>query len=108
MARSAPDLLPFPAEEIEDSLPARFARVVATRSSALAISHGSVRLTYAEVDHRSDALAAALAGRVPEPHAPVAVLVADPAAAICALLGTWKAGRVIGHAPHADQAPSRG
>jgi len=87
-------LLPFPFEEIEDSLPARFARVAANRSSALAISHGSLRLTYAEVDHRSDAIAAAIGRRVPAPRAPVAVVVADPADAICALMATWKAGKL--------------
>jgi non-ribosomal peptide synthetase component F len=71
-----PDPVPFPPEDVEGSLHGRFARVAATRASALAIAQGSVRLTYEEVDRRSDALAAAIARSAPAHLAPVVILVA--------------------------------
>jgi len=89
-----PDPLPFPAEEVEGSLPGRFARVAAARPRALAVARGPVRLTYEEVDRRSDALAAAIARSAPAPLAPVVILLADPVSTILSVLGTWKAGKL--------------
>lgn len=88
-----PDPVPFPPEDVEGSLHGRFARVAATRASALAIAQGSVRLTY-EVDRRSDALAAAIARSAPAHLAPVVILVADPIATILCALATWKVGKL--------------
>lgn len=88
------DPLAFPPEDVEGSLSGRFARVSATRASALAIGQGSVRLTYEEVDRRSDALAAAIARSAPAHLAPVVILVADPIAMILSALATWKAGKL--------------
>ena len=48
----------FSAAEVEGSVPARFARVVAARGDALAIVADDQHLTYRELDRRSDALAA--------------------------------------------------
>ena len=52
------------------------------------------RLTYAQLDRRSDTLAAAIAGADAALGAPVAVLADGPAAAITAMLSVWKAGRL--------------
>ena len=89
-----PDPVPFPPEDVEGSLHGRFARVAAIRASALAIAQGSVRLTYEEVDRRSDALAAAIARSAPAHLAAVVILVADPIATILSALATWKAGKL--------------
>jgi amino acid adenylation domain-containing protein len=84
---------PFTASDVEASVPARFARVAAARAGALAIVTERERLTYAELDRRSDALAAAIARAAGAEDAPVAVLAAEPAATIAAMLAVWKAGR---------------
>jgi amino acid adenylation domain-containing protein len=89
-----PDPLAFPAEDVEGSLSGRFARVAAIRASALAVARGSVRLTYEEIDRRSDALAAAIARSAPAHLAPVVILVADPITTILSVLASWKAGKL--------------
>ena len=83
----------FPAAEVEGSVPARFARVAASRADALAIVAEGERLTYGELARRSDALAAAIADTGGTLEAPVAVYAPAPAATILAMLATWKAGR---------------
>ncbi|HEX7786456.1 MAG TPA: AMP-binding protein, partial [Methylomirabilota bacterium] len=87
---SAP--LSFSAEEVEGSLPVRFARVAEARAGALAIAQGAVRLTYEEIDRRTDALAAAIGRRAAVFGAPVAVLVSDPVLATLSVVATWKTG----------------
>jgi amino acid adenylation domain-containing protein len=89
-----PEALPFSPDEIEGSIPERFAKVAATRQAALAIATGSQRLTYGELDLRSDRLAAAITRRAPDREMPVAVLLDDPVSMITAMLATWKAGRL--------------
>ena len=88
------EILPFPPDEIEGSIPERFAKVAVARPSALAIATGNQRLTYGELDLRSDRLAAAIADRAADREVPVAVLLDDPVSMIPALLATWKAGRI--------------
>ena len=83
----------FSAAEVEGSVPARFARVVAARGDALAIVADDQRLTYRELDRRSDALAAAILGAGGAGDVPVAIHTDAPAATILAMLATWKAGR---------------
>jgi len=89
-----PELLPFTHEEIEGSIPERFARVAATRPAALAIASETHGLTYGELNLRSDRIAAAIARRAPDREMPVAVLLDDHASMITAMLATWKAGRL--------------
>jgi len=89
-----PELPPFTPDEIEGSIPERFAKVAVARPAALAIVTGSQRLTYGELDLRSDRLAAAIADHAPDREAPVAVLLDDPVSTIAAMLATWKAGRL--------------
>ena len=86
--------LPFDREEVERSLPERFARVAATRPAAVAITSGSERVTYGELASRSDALAAVIGRQASGREAPVAVLLSDPISMITGILATWKAGRL--------------
>jgi amino acid adenylation domain-containing protein len=88
------ELLPFTEDEVERSLPERFARVVAAGPSRLAIAAGNQQLTYGELDRRSGRLAAAIARRSPGTGGTVAVLVADQLSIPAAILATWKAGKL--------------
>ena len=83
----------FTAGEVEGSVPARFARVAGARAGALAIVTEGERLTYAQLDRRSDTLAAAVARATGPTDTPVAVIASEPAATIVAMLAVWKAGR---------------
>ncbi len=83
----------FPAAEVEGSVPARFARVAASRGDALAIVAEGERLTYRELDRRSNALAVAIDAAGGADEVPVAVYAPTPTATILAMLATWKAGR---------------
>ncbi|TMG86549.1 MAG: amino acid adenylation domain-containing protein, partial [Betaproteobacteria bacterium] len=94
MPQREAEILPFAREEIERSLPERFAKVVAARSSFLAIAAGEDRLTYAELSRRADALAAEILRRQGDSAAPVAMLVRDPVAIVTAIFATWQAGKL--------------
>jgi amino acid adenylation domain-containing protein len=87
-------LLPFDEQEVEGSLPQRFARVAATWPARPAIVAGSDWLTYEALDRRSDALAQAIQRRAPAGAGPVAVLLGDHVSSIISILATWKAGRL--------------
>ncbi|WP_344407547.1 amino acid adenylation domain-containing protein, partial [Dactylosporangium fulvum] len=65
----------------------------ATRTpDALAVVHGDDRLSYAELDARSEALATRLRRLGAGPEQRVAVLLPRSAALVVAVLGIWKAG----------------
>jgi amino acid adenylation domain-containing protein len=83
----------FPADDVEGSVPARFARIAAARGDALAIVSEVGRLTYRELDRRSHVLAAAILGAGGPLDVPVAVHAEAPATTILSMLATWKAGR---------------
>ncbi len=87
-------VLTFTHEELERSLPERFARVAASRPSALAVAVGNKRITYSELAQRSDALAAEIVRRASANDAPVAVLLHDEVSMVTGILSTWKAGKL--------------
>jgi amino acid adenylation domain-containing protein len=86
--------LHFADEEVERSLPERFARVAAARPSALAVAVGDNRITYGELAQRVDRLAVEIAHRRSGSDAPVAVFLRDHVSMITAILATWKAGGI--------------
>jgi len=86
--------VPFTQADVDGSIPARFARVAASAPTRLAIVAGAERLTYGELDQRSSRLAAAIVREARGHAAPVAVLAAEPSAAIVGMLATWKAGKL--------------
>ena len=94
MALGDAQLLPFALEEIERSIPERFARVAAARATAPAVAVGSNRITYAELAQRAAALAAAIVRHPASSGAPVAVLLRDPVSLVTAILAAWNAGRI--------------
>jgi amino acid adenylation domain-containing protein len=87
-------MLPFAREEVEGSLPERFAKVAAAHSSDLAIAAGEARISYGELRARVDALAAEILDQVGPGQAPISVVVRDPVAITAAILATWEVGRL--------------
>ena len=79
------ELLPFAHEELEGSLPERFARVATTWPSAVAIASGSGRITYRELAHRTDALATAIGREASAGEAPVAIVCTSPMPAFASI-----------------------
>jgi len=80
---------PYPRDA---SIPALFAEQVKARPEAPALVFGAERLSYAELDRRSDSLAAALRARGVGLDRPVAVFLERSAAMVVAWLGILKAG----------------
>src|SRR5690242_17514560 len=77
---------PFPADEVEQSIVARFEAQAALHAQALAISDGALRWTYAELNARSNRIAGALLAKAPaaSDH-PVALLFEHGGPAIAAM-----------------------
>jgi amino acid adenylation domain-containing protein len=85
---------PFPPEEIEQSIPARFAAQVRAFPERLAVKMGDDVLSYAELDRHANRIARALlAERVNTPE-PVALVVEQSPTLIATILGVLKAGKI--------------
>lgn len=103
-SRSRPAGVPWPIEEVEQSIPARFARQVQAHGDRVAVKAGGETITYAALDVAANRLAhAILAGQDPGP-APVALLLDQGLAAVVAMMGVLKAGKAYvavdpGHPP---------
>ncbi|MFD4263802.1 amino acid adenylation domain-containing protein, partial [Streptomyces sp. NPDC058534] len=69
-----------------------FAEWVARDPGAVAVVCGEERLTYGQLDERSDWLAGVLAGRGVGPECVVVVVLERSVDVVVALLGVWKAG----------------
>ncbi|MER7847122.1 amino acid adenylation domain-containing protein [Kitasatospora sp. NPDC096077] len=74
------------------SLPAAFAEQVRLRPDAIAVSCGPERLSYAELDRRSDALARRLRALGVGPESRVAICVDPSTALVTGILGILKSG----------------
>ncbi len=90
LAWSDGDHAPIPPATIPDL----FAAQVARTPNALAVLHGDVALTYAELDARSDALANALAALGVGPDVAVATMLPRSVDLSVAALGVMKAGGI--------------
>jgi amino acid adenylation domain-containing protein len=82
-------------EDLERTFVARFAEVVAATPDAPAVRDGREALSYADLDQRSDALAAAVQERTGAPASPVAMLVGHHAGAVVCILAGMKAGTPV-------------
>ena len=91
--RAGEGALPLPADAYL-SLPALFAGQVETDPDAIAVSDGACELTYAELDQRAEALAAALVAAGVGEQDSVGVLLERSAAVVAATLGILRAGAV--------------
>ncbi|MCB5165635.1 non-ribosomal peptide synthetase [Streptomyces bambusae] len=77
---------------VSTSIHARFAEQTRRTPDAVAVSAGGTRLTYRELDERSDRVARRLAGLGVRPQDPVAVLVERSPELVVATLAILKAG----------------
>lgn len=93
----------FTHAEIEQSIPARFARQVASHGDRLAVS-GREPLTYRELDHASTALAGALLEARGDRAEPVVLLLRQGTPLVVTILAVLKAGKVyVPLDPHASE-----
>ena len=82
-----------PAQE-EQSVPNRFAQIVARHANRMAVSANRTEWTYAELDQRSNALASQILERSDANSEPVALLMEHGAALIAAILAVLKTGKI--------------
>jgi non-ribosomal peptide synthetase component F len=79
---------------VEQSIPQRFAEIVARHANRTAISSGSTEWSYAELDQRSNALALQILERSDANSEPVALLMDHGAGLIAAILAVLKTGKI--------------
>ena len=81
--------------EVEESIPKRFARIVARHTNRMAVSTNGTEWTYAELDQRSNALAVQILKRAGAASSqPVALLLEHGAPLIAAILAVLKTGKI--------------
>jgi amino acid adenylation domain-containing protein len=80
--------------EVEQSIPKRFAEIVARHANRTAVSAGSNEWSYAELDQRSKALAIQILDRLGEKSEPVALLMEHDAMLIAAILAVLKTEKI--------------
>jgi amino acid adenylation domain-containing protein len=83
----------FPPEAIEQSIPERFEQMVARHPGRQAVKTGNLALTYAGLNQMANRVARAILARCGEGEEPVALLLAQGAPNIAAILGVLKAGK---------------
>ena len=83
----------LPREELEQSIPARFEKIVREYPHHPAVESDDEILTYAELNARSNRLARAIAKRAERNVHPVALLFGKGSAQIIAMLAVLKAGK---------------
>src|SRR4051812_8704048 len=93
-----PSVAKFEGQEVETSIPARFAAQVVRHAARLAVSTASFQWTYSQLDEASNLLADAIdsatkAARPKESLLPVALLMDHDAPLIAAIVATLKTGR---------------
>jgi acyl-coenzyme A synthetase/AMP-(fatty) acid ligase/thioesterase domain-containing protein/acyl carrier protein len=96
----------FDEAEINGSIPARLARIVAAYPTYPAVITGDEILTYADLGERSEHVAAALLSQLGEGSEAVGLLVTGGNACVVALLGTIKSGKYY-CALNPDDPPDR-
>ncbi len=83
----------FRPEWVEQSLPARFGRMVAAHRDCLAVADGADRMTYGGLDELSSQIAGALVERLGTGWEPVVLVLDQGLANVAATLGTLRAGK---------------
>jgi amino acid adenylation domain-containing protein len=84
----------FSAEEIEQSVPDRFEKIVRMYSERLALVTDDHQFTYAELNQAANRIAHALLTRRGTKEEPIALLLENHASLIAATLGVLKAGKL--------------
>lgn len=94
VSRPAASFVEFPKEEIERSIAERFERQAAKFPERLAVKSAGHALTYDELNRAANRLARAILARRGADEEPVALLFEQGAAAIVAIMGALKAGKI--------------
>jgi amino acid adenylation domain-containing protein len=84
---------PFPAEDLTDSIPARFERQVALHANRTAVQTERHTLTYHELDRNTNRVARAIVGACGPAAGRVGLLLAYDAELIVGVIGSLKAGK---------------
>jgi amino acid adenylation domain-containing protein len=77
-----------------NSIPGRFAQIAAHHADRIAVSAPGGEWTYAELDQRSNVLAAQILDRMGKNSEPVVLLMEHDATLLAAILGVLKAGKI--------------
>jgi len=85
----------FKKEEVEQSIPERFEKVVQLYPSRLAVEAGNRSLTYDELNKIANRVAQAILDQSGERAEPIALLLEHDAPMIAAILGVLKAGKIF-------------
>ena len=92
----------FPKEEVEQSVPARFEKIVSKYPDRIAIKSGNQLLTYTELNAQANRIAHAIVGQRGDQAEPVAILLENGAPLMVATLGILKARKLFTLAPLAE------
>lgn len=84
----------FLKEEIEQSIPERFEKIVCKYADRIAVKATDTTLTYEELNSRANRIAHAILDTVGEGNRPVAILMKHGATVVTAILGALKAGKI--------------
>jgi non-ribosomal peptide synthetase component F len=85
----------FKKEEIEQSIPERFERMVRKFPERIAIKTKNRQVTYAELNQAANRVAQAILAQRGEVQEPIALLLPKGAPLVVAILGTLKAGKMF-------------
>jgi amino acid adenylation domain-containing protein len=83
----------FKKEEVEQSVPGRFEKIVHSHPDRLAIKSSDQTWTYAELNAMANRIARAILARRKDSPEPIALLLEQGTALIASMLGVWKAGK---------------
>ena len=85
----------FPRDELEQSIPARFEKVVRRYPDQIAIKSGNQSVTYSQLNAMANRVARSIVARRGTEPEPLGVLIAKGVEQIAAMLGVFKAGKFI-------------
>jgi non-ribosomal peptide synthetase component F len=84
----------FTKEEVEQSIPERFEKIVKRYPDRIAIKEGAEAVTYTELNQRANRLAHAILDRCGEGNVPVAILMEHGTSVLVAIVAALKAGKI--------------
>ena len=84
----------FAKEEVEQSVPERFEKIVKRHADRIAIKERDRAVTYAELNERADRIADAILDRCGEGNEPVAILMEHGASVLVTIIAVLKAGKI--------------
>jgi amino acid adenylation domain-containing protein len=92
--RPTAGFIPFSRDQIEQSIPARFAQQVERHPHRIAVKSARYSLSYAELDRWANRVAHALLAACGRQSVPIALFLERDAPQVAAILGVLKAGKI--------------